>query len=332
MENKNLISIILPAYNSEKIIEEAINSVLTQTYENFELIIIDNGSKDNTFEICNKFKNEKIKYIKLEEANVSNARNVGITNAVGEYITFIDSDDEFVENFLQTMILEIQKTNSDLVTCGFSELYSKKNVLLNFDEVQKIKNTLNSKDYLEILKEKYLFNELWNKLYKTDIIKNNNIKFDTKLNLGEDFLFNIEYLKYSKKFSYINETLYIYTDSREGLNLKYRENKFEIEYYLTQKLEEYYKLNNWDLEYIYNRYGRIYYNGVLNIFVKNNNQSKKEKNLKLEKFLKDNNENIEFLKDKITDKKFKFFINSILLNGTKVTKMFTKLVLLKKGE
>ncbi|MBP3597206.1 MAG: glycosyltransferase family 2 protein [Clostridia bacterium] len=332
MKNENLISIILPAYNSEKTIEVAINSVMAQTYKNFELLIIDNGSKDNTFEICNKFQDEKIKYIKLEEANVSNARNIGIENALGEYITFIDSDDKFDKNFLQIMISKIQKTNSDLITCGFCELYSKKIVLLNKEEVQKIEYTSNSKEYLEILKEKYLFNELWNKLYSTDIIKNNNIKFDTKLDLGEDFLFNIDYLKYSKNFSYINEALYIYTDSKDGLNLKYRENKFEIEYYLTKKLEEYYKLKNWNLDYIYNRYGRIYYNGVLNIYVKNNEQTKKEKDSKLEKFLENNKEDIKFLKDKITERKFNFFINSILLSGKFITKVFVKLVLLKKGE
>ena len=81
MNNENLISIILPAYNSGKTIETAIKSVLAQTYKNFELIIIDNGSTDNTFEICNKYKSENIKYIKLEEANVSNARNIGLENA-----------------------------------------------------------------------------------------------------------------------------------------------------------------------------------------------------------------------------------------------------------
>ena len=251
---------------------------------------------------------------------------------IGKYLTFIDSDDKFSEKFLEVTFSEIQKSNTDLVTCGFNEIYSKKTVLLNSEETQNINYTTDVKLYLEILKENYLFNELWNKLYKTEIIKNNDIKFDTKLNLGEDFLFNLHYLKYSQSFSYINEALYIYTDSKDGLNLKYRENKFEIEYYLTKKLEEFYNFKKWNLEYIYNRYGRIYYNGVLNIYVKTNKQTSKEKDIRLKKFLKDNNQDIKFLKDKITDKKFKFFINVILLKGKFITKIFTKLILLKKGE
>lgn len=332
MDTKNLISIILPVYNAQETISKAIDSVLLQTYKNYELIIVNNGSTDNSEEICKKYINEKIKYIKLEQANVSNARNIGIKESKGEFITFIDSDDVFFSDFLETMISKILSSKSDIVTCGFEELNSKKKVLLDLNEENQISCTNNAKLYLEILKEKYLFNEIWNKLYKTDIIKDNNIEFDLTLNLGEDYLFNIEYLKYSNNFSYINKNLYLYTDSNTGLNLKYRENKFEIEYELTKRLEEFYKFKNFNLNYIYNRYARCFYNGVLNIYTKSNKQNKKQKDIQLKNFLKDNEENIKFISNKITDKKFDFFINKVLLKGWIITKYFTKIILLKKGQ
>ncbi len=331
---KETISIIMPAYNAEKTIESAINSVLKQNYKQIELIIIDNGSKDKTQEIIKKYENKKteiiIKNIYLEVANVSYARNVGIDKATGKYIAFLDADDEYENNFIKNMQEAIKNANSEIVTCAYKTKNSKKS--WNLKEYENIKNTSNIKEYLEILKENYLFNQIWNKLYITKIIKENNIKFSTNFELGEDLLFNLRYLKNINKVSYINDELYIYTDGENGLNLKYRKDKFKIEYELTKNLESFYKEKKYDLNYIYNRYARIYYNGILNIYNKNNKQTKKEKDNELKKFIntKQYKNDLEFLKNKVTDKKFKIAIKYFYTKGFIFIKLFIFLVTLKK--
>ena len=322
------VSIIMPAYNSENKIEKSIKSVLNQTYKDYELIIIDNGSKDNTDKICEKYIQINIKYYKIDIPNVSLARNYGIQKSEGTYITFLDSDDEFKSEFLQEMIDKIKE--SDLVTCGFYEINSKNEKNLEFEDLKKVKETSDKKMYLEILKENYLFNEVWNKIFKADIIKNNKIMFNEQFDLGEDYLFVLDYIKYVNKFSYLNKCLYNYDDTVNGLNLKYRKDKFDIELKLTKELEKFYKDNFFDLDYIYNRYGRVYYNAILNIYTKNNRISNKEKDKLLKNFLIENRNKFSYLKDKITDKKFKFLVNKILLKGFFKTKLFARLVLLKK--
>lgn len=236
--NKEKISIILPTYNSDNVLENAINSVKAQTYENWELLIIENGKKGQAEQIARKINDERIKYIYQEEPNVSNARNVGLEKATGEYIAFIDSDDQYEINFLEKMISNMIKNKSQLVTCGYRRVFEKNKMLIS--ENDKILNTTNIKEYLETTKENYLYNELWNKMYISKIIKENNIKFNKKYELGEDFLFNLDYTKYIQRASFINEPLYIYTDGEYGLKLRYRANKFEIEYGLTQYLEKFY--------------------------------------------------------------------------------------------
>lgn len=333
MNQNDKVSIIMPVYNSSNKTEEAIKSVLNQTYKNIELIVVENGPKEDVEHICKKLNyEEKIIYFYESKANVSNARNIALNNASGNYIAFIDSDDKYESFFLEKMLINIRSTNSQLVTCGYRTVYSKIKRLIK--EQSLVENTNQIKEYLEILKEEYLFNEVWNKLYLAKTIKENSIKFDEKFELGEDFIFNLDYLKYVKQVSYVNEDLYIYTDGQQGLKLKYRPNKFEIEYSLTKKLEQFYKNKEWDMKYIYNRYARIYYNGIIDIFKKNNPSLKKEKNKQLDKFIhnKKYKEDLNFLKDKITDKKFKFAVNHFFLKNKLRIKLFIILNNIRKKE
>lgn len=325
MNQDEKVSIILPAYKSEKTIGAAIESVLNQTYKNIELIVIENGKKDGTEQICKKFEKEhlnKIIYTYNEEPNVSNARNIGIEKATGTYLAFIDADDKYEINFLEKMVNCIKETNSQLVTCGYRTIYEKIERLI--EESHKVEKTNNIKEYLEIVKESYLFNELWNKLYITSIVKENDIVFDPKFELGEDFIFNLDYLKWVQKASYINEPLYIYTDGHDGLKLKYRTNKFEIEYDLTKYLERFYKEKKYPLEYVYNRFARVYYNGITNIYHYNNPSTKEEKDKQLEVFIKQEKyqKDLNFFKDKITDKKFKIAVKYFFLRGKTMIKLF----------
>lgn len=325
------VSIILPTYNSDSVLKNAIESVKYQTYENWELLIIENGKKGQAEEIIKKINDNRIKYIYQEVANVSEARNTGIDNAVGKYIAFIDSDDRYEKDFLQRMIKEISAKQTQIVTCGYRRVHDKKQMLIQ--DCKNIENTANIKDYLEILKESYLFNELWNKVYISEIINKNNIRFNKKYELGEDFLFNLDYIKKIDKASYINEPLYIYTDGETGLKLRYRPDKFNIEYELTQYLENVYKEQKWDMDYIYNRFARVYYNQIIDIYKPNNPANKKERDQQLKEIIskKEYQKELKELEKKVTDKKMKIAIKYFFLKGKNMIKLFVFLNNVRKG-
>ncbi len=325
------VSIILPTYNSDSVLKNAIESVKYQTYENWELLIIENGKKGQAEEIVKEFADDRIKYIYQEIANVSEARNTGIDNAVGKYIAFIDSDDRYEKDFLQRMIKEISAKQTQIVTCGYRRVYEKKQMLIQ--DCKNIENTTNIKEYLEILKESYLFNELWNKVYISEIINKNNIRFNKKYELGEDFLFNLDYIKKIDKASYINEPLYIYTDGETGLKLRYRPDKFNIEYELTQYLENVYKEQKWDMDYIYNRFARVYYNQIIDIYKPNNPANKKERDQQLKEIIskKEYQKELKELEKKVTDKKMKIAIKYFFLKGKNMIKLFVFLNNVRKG-
>jgi glycosyltransferase involved in cell wall biosynthesis len=109
-----LISVIIPIYNGEKYIKRCFESVFSQTEKNFEIIAVDDGSTDSTFSVLKEYENEKIKVIHIENSGVSMARNVGIENATGEYITFLDVDDELLENALESLLFLIKKHDADI--------------------------------------------------------------------------------------------------------------------------------------------------------------------------------------------------------------------------
>lgn len=325
------VSIILPTYNSDSVLKNAIESVKYQTYENWELLIIENGKKGQAEEIVKEFADDRIKYIYQEIANVSEARNTGIDNAVGKYIAFIDSDDRYEKDFLQRMIKEISAKQTQIVTCGYRRVYDKKQMLIQ--DCKNIENTTNIKEYLEILKESYLFNELWNKVYISEIINKNNIRFNKKYELGEDFLFNLDYIKKIDKASYINKPLYIYTDGETGLKLRYRPDKFNIEYELTQYLENVYKEQKWDMDYIYNRFARVYYNQIIDIYKPNNPANKKERDQQLKEIIskKEYQKELKELEKNVTDKKMKIAIKYFFLKGKTMIKLFVFLNNIRKG-
>ena len=121
MKNNDLVSIIIPIYNSANYLEDTLKSVVNQTYKNYEAILIDDGSTDNSMEIAYKYamKNPKIRIIKTKHQGVSNARNIGIKSAIGRYLTFLDSDDIWLPNKLEEQIKFIKKNNYEFIYCNF---------------------------------------------------------------------------------------------------------------------------------------------------------------------------------------------------------------------
>lgn len=201
---KELVSIIIPVHNSSKYLKNCLESVINQTYENIEIICIENGSTDNSLEIINNYK-DKIKIIILEKASLSLARNKGIEKSNGKYLTFLDSDDTIEHNFIEELITNLEKNNSDLSICNIKETNE------NTGKVHYSNCYPNDVIYKEeILSNLDKFNHgPTNKLFKKEIIKNNDIAFPIKLKY-EDIVFVIKYLVNCNKISKVNKYLYNY--------------------------------------------------------------------------------------------------------------------------
>ena len=204
MLEEKLVSIIMPVYNSQNTIANAINSVLKQTYSHFELIIIDDGSTDSTSTICKEIKDERVIYVYKENEGVSIARNAGLKIATGEYICFIDSDDSYIENYIEKLCKNAE--NGDLIICGYIKQYKE-----NKEFMQIHKGEYDSEIIMqEVLENDCIGGFLWNKLFKKKIISDKKLIFDHDINVGEDLLFVEKYLQYCKKVIIINEYIYVY--------------------------------------------------------------------------------------------------------------------------
>lgn len=233
------ISIIVPVYNREKYIDRCIKSILNQSFRDFELILVDDGSTDNSIHICNKYSNinDNIIVIHKENGGVSSARNIGLEHAKGEYIMFIDSDDYIEENMLEVSYNHMFENKADLFICG-----AKINTYIK-DKIRGIQNLkLCNCEYLinEFLEKEgidYLpiyINSVWAKLYKSEIIKNNNLKFKEDIYMGEDSIFNLEYLNNINKIITWNDYLYNYCvrDNNDAITSSYHTDK-KVPFFIT---------------------------------------------------------------------------------------------------
>lgn len=219
------VSIIVPVYNVEAYLDKCIKSILNQTFSDFELILINDGSTDKSLEICNYYKSIDNRIIVIDKINTgsSDSRNIGINLAKGEYICFVDSDDWIEENMLIDYLSLVD--NNDDVDMIISGIYidrvsdngeisrSTNNYKYSvWDTEDKIKNNI-----INIFPNA-LINSSCNKLYKSDLIKLNKIKFiDT--NIGEDTLFNLELLKYIKSLIITDKSYYHYMKYPMNLSL-----------------------------------------------------------------------------------------------------------------
>lgn len=215
-----LITIIIPVYNGENYIKKCIDSILKQTYSNFLLIVVDDGSKDHTREIIKDYEDNRIKFIHTKHFGVSNARNIGIDQSQGKYITFVDADDEVAEDFLESLINNFGKS-VDLAMCSYSKIYK---------HYTKNKNTIfiNQKEAYKYILNNKISGYVWNKLFLRDTIIKNKIYFSTKLSMGEDMLFISEYLKYCKNIKVDFNKKYYYRKNENQVTNKYDGNTTSV--------------------------------------------------------------------------------------------------------
>lgn len=212
------ISIVIPVYNVEKYICKCIDSVLSQTLKEFEIILVDDGSTDNSGTICDEYalKDNRIKIIHKNNGGVSDARNTGMDLAEGEFMLFVDSDDWIEHGTVEYLYNKIVENQSDIVVCSHCCDYTNNNYSIykdlldeTFQSRQEIAEAIYKMDNISV------FNMVWNKLYRTSIIKNNHLCFIVDGMPGEDLLFNCDYFKYVNKASFISQRLYHYVREDE---------------------------------------------------------------------------------------------------------------------
>ncbi|MFC0344180.1 glycosyltransferase family 2 protein [Epilithonimonas hispanica] len=210
MSKQPKISIIIPVYNAEKYLTECLQSVQFQSFTDFEVLLVNDGSTDRSGKICEEFveKDSRFKVFHKENGGVSSARNLGIKNASGEFICFIDSDDYIKENFFKDFKFE---TNSaDLFVQGYHIKIENQQFL----ERSIIHANLKSNDIGSILCNLEIKTNIietpWSKLFKTNIIHDNNLLFNERLHNGEDHLFVLSYFKYINSIYLSNSNNYIY--------------------------------------------------------------------------------------------------------------------------
>ena len=230
-----LISVVIPVYNAELLLEKCLDSILTQEYRPLEIVIVNDGSTDKSSEICKKYRDsyEGIIYIEQENRGVSAARNRGLQETRGEYITFIDSDDSIATGYFQVLYENMIREHADLSLVSISDSHGRKmcveNAVVDFQQ--------NMTDAFGDLNTSFLLYGPCATLYRSDIIKKYNIKFPLSLSYGEDLIFNCKYLNAVNRIICDKRILYYYCrDNQQSLSQKIRPDRLSNELVLCGEL------------------------------------------------------------------------------------------------
>ena len=222
----DLVSIIVPVYNCELFLHRCIDSILEQSYQKLEIILVDDESDDLSRQICNEYqkRDSRVKVYGKRNGGVSDTRNYALSKVQGRYIQFVDADDYIRPHMTEIMVQTIKKQEAQMAVCGYVRVFSKiklgnvkKEHYSCYSNVEYIQNTIKDPGH-------YYYGVVWNKLYLNEIIQRNHLRFNQAVSLGEDFLFNLSYLNCIQKVTVLSKRLYCY--NRSGHNsLSQRNNK-----------------------------------------------------------------------------------------------------------
>ncbi len=217
---EELVSVIIPIYNASKYLGNTIECILNQTYKNLEIILINDGSTDDSLSICNDYCQKDNRIIVIDKVNSGQAdsRNAGIEECKGKYIYFADSDDDISPELIETAVVGMKKDNSDLFIFNYYKTYIDNGKRRDIEERAFLEGEYifsDEKDRLKFYTNNYLNYgcgfEVWNRLYKSEIIKDNNVRFPVFTPvIGEDMCFNLFYMMHIDKVRVTNERLYHY--------------------------------------------------------------------------------------------------------------------------
>lgn len=219
MEKNPNISVIIPMYNAERYVEKCLESIINQTYKNIEVIIINDGSTDNSKEICENFakKDNRIKVITTENRGAGSARNTGLEMAKGEYISFIDSDDYIVEDYYERLYSMLQKTNADIAIGRYKRVYE--NETMHFINSGEMKEITSREELLELYGEdedRYINAVLvTNKLFRRSLF-GDDIRFPIRRLIDDEFII-YKLIDKSRKIVYTDDVMYAYVQSNSSV-------------------------------------------------------------------------------------------------------------------
>lgn len=237
------ISVIIPVFNTEKYLEECLDSVLAQQFKDWECLLIDDGSTDRSGNICDLYvgRDNRFKVFHTVNGGASSARNLGIKYASGKYIAFIDSDDTVDEEYLSNLYKAAEKSKSELTVCGMKLIYPFGVETYTVAEGSVVIGNGHSDRFVE-LNQKFLLYGPVVKLYRSDIIKNNKIRFPLAVHYGEDLIFNLEYLEYVNEIHVIDSPGYNYRILSTGsLSSSFHSRNFENNYRQWKKIHSFFE-------------------------------------------------------------------------------------------
>ncbi|WP_448912747.1 glycosyltransferase family 2 protein [Gemella sp.] len=245
-EENFLISIVIPVYNAEKYLEQCLNSIKNQTYKNFEVILVNDGSIDNSESICKTFveSDTRFRYYLKANGGASSARNLGLDNAQGKYITFIDADDWVDENHLEVLINNIKENNSDMAVSSIKKFDNvsrfKFRVYSNQEKYLLNYNKLNREEFLVILPKLIHASNSYkiavSKLFKKELVTD--VRFDESIVYGEDLEFFFKIYNNISSISYVDEVTYIYRLHNESTSSKFNQQYAEQVLLIYKKIYE----------------------------------------------------------------------------------------------
>ena len=241
--NQPLVSIILPVYNAQNHLARCVGSICAQTYRNIEIIILNDGSKDQSLPVCEEFRQKDPRILLVDKANsgVSDTRNLGLKLASGKYVEFVDSDDYLDPDFTERLVAAAEENEADFVIAPYKMVIpagaSKPEQVL--DKIQDELGVMSvarppevreygflpagvyDKDTFALrLMDKpasYFYSVLWNKLYRRDILTGNDIQFVSEMRWAEDLVFNLRYIQYAQRFVAIDKPGYYYVQNPQSI-------------------------------------------------------------------------------------------------------------------
>lgn len=219
MNMNPLVTIIIPVYNGQEYLKRCIDSILNQEFQNYELILADDGSTDDSGKLCDQYAavDSRIRTIHKPNTGVSDTRNQALNIARGTYIQFVDSDDWISPESTSLMIRSMEMYNCDLVISDFYRVSGEH--LARKGDINETR-ILSREEFASFMMENpadFYYGVLWNKLYKREIIEKNHIRMDIKISWCEDFLFNLEYIRHAHSFYALQAPVYYYVKRKGSL-------------------------------------------------------------------------------------------------------------------
>ena len=331
-----MISVIIPVYNAEKVLKKCVDSILVQSYQDLEIILVNDGSQDDSLKVCENLSksDDRIRVINQKNEGAAVARNTGLDAATGEYIMFVDSDDWIESDMFGVLLDALLTQGADTAICNFYI----ENAATKDSSVQRMPfpydfyATEDIGDCVAKLDETGKFSYLWNRLYIKRIINEYHIRFEKEFTTGEDLDFNFKYFQHIQKCVILDQPMYHYIkDGTNSLCSRYKESLYEIVTELNRRRKAFYHKMNMDKN---NEYQRIYEKTyveyictcVPNMYRKNAMLTKKDRLLQWNTIIND-----EYIKDYLenyqpTDFLLRLFKHTVLKGNTESADCFYSLL------